>query len=135
MISKDNLAVLPGIPQEPDLIPDSFLHGPQMNWQMRCIRYQVPLWVEQRAGEVESFLDVGGDRRPLQGDAHLLCDRHEPVTEDRELDRVERDRGCGRVGEVLILTTMPVLHLYDHVSVVVDLAQAARFHQYSGCLI
>ena len=49
---------------------------------MRCVRDQHAVRIENRAGEVEPFLDVHGESRVLQSQTHLLCNRHEEVVED-----------------------------------------------------
>ncbi len=45
--------------------------------------------VEQRARVVPAFLDVGAERRPPEGRAHLLREGGEEIAEDLQLDRVE----------------------------------------------
>ena len=82
MIRENYVSFLPRTAESPDLKPDSLLHTTQMHGQMRCIGDQVPLRIKQRTREIKSFLDVRAGGCLLQGETHLLCNRHEPVTED-----------------------------------------------------
>lgn len=52
---------------------DSLLHGTQVDRDVGGIGHQPPVRPEECAGEVQPLLDVGGDGRPLQDPAHLLC--------------------------------------------------------------
>ena len=58
---------------------------------------QAGLGVEDRAGEVQAFLDVHRVRGVLQAVAHLLGDGHEEVVEDLQHDRI----GLGADGAAL----------------------------------
>ena len=49
---------------------------------------EVAVGGEEGAGEVEALLDVRADRRLLQRPAHRLRDAHEPVSKERQQDRV-----------------------------------------------
>ena len=63
------------------------VHGAQMHRHVRRIGHQRAGLVEDRAGEIEPFLDVDRMRRVLQRHAHLLGDVHEQVVEHLEQDR------------------------------------------------
>ena len=55
---------------------------------MRGVGDEHPVGVEERAGEVEPLLDVDREGSVLEGEPHLLGDRHEAVVEDLQHDRV-----------------------------------------------
>ena len=65
------------------------VHGTQVHGHMRCVRNQVARRREQRAGEIQSLLDVDRARRLLQHHAHLFGHMHEMVVEDFQSHRVE----------------------------------------------
>lgn len=71
-----------------DDLPDAGTHRAEMHRDVGRVGDQLPLGVEQGAGEVEPLLDVDRLRGLLQGDAHLFGDRHEQVVEDLEQDGV-----------------------------------------------
>lgn len=48
------------------------LHGAQVHRDVGSVGDQPPVGPEEGAGEVQAFLDVGGDGRALQDAAHLL---------------------------------------------------------------
>jgi len=52
---------------------DGLLHGAQVDGDVGGVGHQPPVRPEERAGEVQPLLDVGGDGCPLQDAAHLLC--------------------------------------------------------------
>ena len=76
------------------------IHRAEMDRHVRGIGDQPPFAVEDRAGEVETLLDVDRIGGVLQRHAHLLGDRHEEVVEDFEHHRigVGADRVPGRAG-------------------------------------
>jgi hypothetical protein len=81
-------------PRAPDHRLDALAHRAEMDRHVRRVGDQLPLLVEDRAGEIEPFLDVHGVAGLLQGRAHLLGDRHEEVVEHLEHDGI--DRGADR---------------------------------------
>jgi hypothetical protein len=66
-----------------------------MDRNMRRIRDQGSARIEQRAGEIEPFLDVHRGRGVLQRKSHLFGDRHEEIVEEFEHNRIGR-RADGR---------------------------------------
>jgi len=68
--------------------PHAFPHTAEMDRHMRCIGNQVPLCIEDRAGEIQPLLDVDRIGRVLKRVAHLFGDRHEEVVEDLQHHRV-----------------------------------------------
>ncbi len=68
--------------------PDGFTHGAEMNRDMGCIGDQHAIGVEDRAGKIEPFFDVHGIGRVLQGDTHLLGNRHEQIVEHFQHNRI-----------------------------------------------
>ena len=75
---------------------DALAHRAQVHRQVRRIRHQAAMAIEDGAGEVKPLLDVDrlrgiGQRRP-----HLLGDRHEQVVEDLQHHRI--DVGADRSG-------------------------------------
>mmetsp|Transcript_6345 Transcript_6345/g.26290 ORF Transcript_6345/g.26290 Transcript_6345/m.26290 type:complete len:264 (-) Transcript_6345:1843-2634(-) len=66
-----------------------------MHRDVRRVRHQAPVRAEQRAGKVQTLLDVGADAGALQRATHLFGDAHEPVVEDGQLHGV--GDLCGRV--------------------------------------
>ena len=67
---------------------------------MGRVRDQHPVGIEDRAGEVQPLLDVDRVRGVLQRQAHLLGDRHEPVVEHLQHDRIAVGPDRGFAGEV-----------------------------------
>ena len=63
-------------------------HSPEMHRGMGGIRDQIAVRIKQGAGEVATFLDVGGDGGALQGSAHLLGNGAETIAEQRQLNRI-----------------------------------------------
>ena len=61
--------------------------GPEMHRNVRRVDNKLAVAIEQRAGVVETFLDVGRDRGALQQLPHLLDDRAEPVREQFQLNK------------------------------------------------
>jgi hypothetical protein len=55
---------------------------PKMNRHIRRIRNKLPIWRENRTGEIQSFLDIRRDRRLLEHATHLVRHGHEAVPED-----------------------------------------------------
>mmetsp|Transcript_96225 Transcript_96225/g.207639 ORF Transcript_96225/g.207639 Transcript_96225/m.207639 type:complete len:513 (+) Transcript_96225:322-1860(+) len=107
----------------PHLELDRLLHGAQVDREVRRVRHQAALRVEDGAGEVEPLLDVDRDRGPLQAPAHLLRDAHEAVGEQAEPDRVQlRRRLLAAAGG----------HVDDQVALGRDLRHAARLHNHRG---
>ena len=60
--------------------------GSEMDRNVWRVDNKLAVAVEQRAGVVETFLDVGRDRGALQQLPHLLDDRAEPIREQFQLD-------------------------------------------------
>ena len=58
MIREYDFSLFPRVPKELDLVANCFLHGTQVNRQMRGIGHQVTLWVEEGTGEVQTLLDI-----------------------------------------------------------------------------
>lgn len=56
----------------PHLELHSLLHGSQMHRNVGGVRDQPPVRSKEGTGEVQAFLDVGGDGSALQDAAHLL---------------------------------------------------------------
>ena len=71
-------------------------HRAQVDRDVRRVRDQAAVGVEDRAGEVEPLLDVDRVRGRPQPLAHLLGDRHEQVAEDLKEHRVRLRRRPGR---------------------------------------
>ncbi len=67
---------------------DRFVHRPEMHGHVGRIGHQRTGGVENRAGEVEPFLDIDRVGGVLQRHAHLLGDRHEQVVEDLQHHRI-----------------------------------------------
>ena len=67
---------------------DTVAHAAEMHRDMRGIGDQRALGIEQRAGEIEAFLDVDRGCGRLQHHAHFLGDGHEQIVENLEPDRV-----------------------------------------------
>jgi len=67
---------------------DRAVHGAEMHRHMRRVGDQRAGSVEERAGEVEPFLDVDRIGGVLQRHPHLLGDRHEEIVEDLEHHRI-----------------------------------------------
>ena len=72
----------------PDHALHTLAHGPQVHRHVRCIRHQFTLRIKDRAGEIQTFLDVYGVTGILQGRAHLLRNRHKQIVEDLQADRI-----------------------------------------------
>ena len=68
-----------------------------MHRDVRRVRHQAPVRAEQRAGKVQTLLDVGADAGALQRATHLFGDAHEPVVEDGQL------HGVGDLGRVFLV--------------------------------
>lgn len=77
----------------PQDLLDRFAHGAEVDGDVGSVGDEVALGVEERAGEVEAFLDVDGLGGVLQSDAHLLGDGHEEVVEDLQEDGVHLRAG------------------------------------------
>ncbi len=75
---------------------DALAHRAQMDRDVRRVGHQHAVRIEDRAGEVEPLLDVHGEGRVLQGQPHLLGDRHEQVVEHLEHDGIAF--GADRIG-------------------------------------
>jgi hypothetical protein len=63
-------------------------HGAEMHRHMGRVGHEIAPGIEERAGEIEPFLDVHGIGRVLQRRAHLFGDVHEEVVEHLEHHRV-----------------------------------------------
>ena len=77
---------------------DRLAHRAEVHRDVRGVRDQVALGVEDRAGEVEALLDVDRVRRRAEPLAHLLGGGHEQVGEDLEQHRVGLGRRFPRSG-------------------------------------
>lgn len=73
----------------PDDLLDAGAHRAEVDGDVRGVGHQVPVRVEEGAGEVQPFLDVDGLGGGLQAGAHLFGDGHEEVVEDLQQDRVD----------------------------------------------
>ena len=71
-----------------DLAAHGVAHRPKMHRNVRGVGDEATGFVKDRAGEIEPFLDVRGNRSALERAPHLLRDRHEEVAEDGKLDGV-----------------------------------------------
>ena len=65
-------------------------------WGALATRF--PAGVENRTRKVEPLLDVHRIGRVLQGDAHLLGDRHEEIVEDLQHHRIDRGADGDPIG-------------------------------------
>src|SRR5512144_509871 len=65
-----------------------------MHRNMWRIGNQRALSIENSAGKVQALLDVDARRCRLKRDAHFLCDRHEDVVEDLEVDWIDFGSDC-----------------------------------------
>ena len=81
-------------PRRRSTVLDALAHCAQMHGHMRRVGDQVARAVEDRAGEIQPFLDVHAQRGVLQHDAGLLGHAHEQVVEQLQQHRV-RPRGAG----------------------------------------
>ena len=80
---------IPGVEgQMVDGLLDGERHGAEMDGDMGGLGDHIPVGVEQGAGEIPPFLDIGGIRGFLQHGAHLFRDGGEDMLEDFELDWV-----------------------------------------------
>src|SRR5262245_37043 len=61
-------------------------HGAEVDGDVGGLGEEAAGGVEEGAGEVATFLDVGGEGDALEGDAHLLGGGLEEVAEELELD-------------------------------------------------
>ena len=61
-----------GVSPLPDNGLDALAHGTQMNGQVRCVGDQAAFCVENRAGKIETLLNVHGTGRVGKHGAHLL---------------------------------------------------------------
>ena len=61
-----------------------------MHRHVGCIGNEIPLGIENRAGEIESFLDVDRVAGVRKSDAHLLGNGHEQIVEDLKQYRIRR---------------------------------------------
>jgi hypothetical protein len=75
---------------------DAFAHGAEVDGNVGCIGHQLPMVVEDRAGEVEPFFDVDGVAGILQRYAHFVGDGAEEVVEDFQQNGI--GGGGGSVG-------------------------------------
>ena len=66
-----------------------------MDGNVRGVGDEAAVGIEERAGKIESFFDVRGQRRAAQGRAHLLGDGGETAVEEFEFD------GVGGVGRAV----------------------------------
>ncbi len=107
-----------------DDLLDAGAHRSQVDGDVRGVGDEVAVRVEERAGEVEAFLDVDGLGGGLQSGAHLFGDRHEEVVEDFE------EYGVGRRAGVGTLRDRRTFH--DQVSVVRSRPLPAVVHDRRG---
>ena len=68
---------------------DTVAHASKVHGDVRRIGDQRAGRIEQRAGEIEPFLDVYRGCGVLQHHAHFLGNRHEQVVEDLQPDRID----------------------------------------------
>jgi hypothetical protein len=68
---------------------DASAHRAQVHRHVGCVRNQLSLRVEDRAGKVEALLDVYRAGRLLEHDAHLLGDMHEECVHHFETGLIE----------------------------------------------
>ena len=73
---------VPFAPTRLDHPRDGIAHAAQMHRNMRRIGDQRAFGIEQRAGEIEPFLDIDRARRALEHYTHLLGDGHEEIVVD-----------------------------------------------------
>ena len=71
------------------LISNRVAHCTEVNRDMRRIGHEFSLFIENGAGKIETFLNVGGNCGALQGASHLFSNRHKQVVEDGKLDRIQ----------------------------------------------
>ena len=71
------------------LISNRVAHCTEVNRNMRRIGHKFSLFIENGAGKIETFLNVGGNCGALQGASHLFSNRHKQVAEDRKLNRIQ----------------------------------------------
>ena len=89
-----NVAGAEGVALGADQALDAFAHGTEVDGNVGGVGDELPVGVEDGAGEVETLFDVDGGAGVLQGDAHFFRDRPEEVVEDFEADGV----GSGGLG-------------------------------------
>jgi hypothetical protein len=75
-------------PQRVDHRPHARRHRPEVHGDMRRLREQLAVGVEQRTGKIAPFLDVRTERDALQRNAHLLGRGFEEIAEQFKLDGV-----------------------------------------------
>ena len=97
-VEHEHVARLDGIGAFLDDGLDAIAHRAQVHRDVRRVGDEIARRVENGATEVEPFLDVDGIGRVLQGDAHLLGDRHEEVVEYLEHHRVGLGADLGLAG-------------------------------------
>lgn len=90
MVAQNHISFLPRISEASDLKANCLLHGSQVYRQVWSIGNQIPVMVEQCARKVEPLLNIDARRSPLESDSHLLSNRHEPMTEYGQFDRIQR---------------------------------------------
>ena len=87
-VGEENIAGLQLAEVQLMLILDRMLHAAQMDWDVRSVGHQASVGTEDGAAEIQALLDVQTDTGLLKSASHLLCNAHEPVAEDGQLDRV-----------------------------------------------
>ncbi len=78
-------------------VANGVIHRPEVHRDMRCIGKQIAVRIENRAGEIQTFLDVYRQCGFLQHRAHKRRDMHEPPVVDFQHDRVGAGRARGRI--------------------------------------
>ena len=76
-----------------DHAPDARAHAAEMHRNMRRIGDQRSGSIEQRAREIEPFLDVHRTGGGFQHHAHFLGNGHEQIVEDGEPNRINIGSG------------------------------------------
>ena len=101
---------------------DRTVHRAEMHRHVRGVGDQRAVVGEHGAGEVEPLLDVDRIGGVLQGDAHLLGDRHEEVVEHLEHHRIgvgadgvaARQRHRARQQEMVLCRDLGLPAVLDH---------------------
>jgi hypothetical protein len=65
-------------------------HRPEVNRDVRRLREQLTVGIEQRTRKIPPLFDVGRERHPLQRDPHLIGRGFEEVAEELKLDGIDR---------------------------------------------
>ena len=126
VVGQDDVTSMQVVLQGLHLKPDGVLHGAEVNGNVRRVGNEAAGVIEEGAAEVEPLLDVGGDGGSLKNAAHLFCDGHEPVREDRELNGVQLGAD---------FSSQVVADVDANVALTGDLEPAVRLHQDGAQLV